>query len=143
MKRFCCGILLLSCSLLFLSEAYGADQKKVLRINDKVLKVEWSVSDVDRIQGLQGRSSLAEDEGMIFDYGEERRLSFWMKNTSIPLSIAFIDRNGVILEIQDMEPNSLVSHRSAQKARYALEVNQGWFDHNQIKVGDVVHFPES
>jgi hypothetical protein len=68
-------------------------------------------------------------------------LSFWMKNTRIPLSIAFIDQQGRIVDIQDMEPFSLRTRVSARPAQYALEVNQGWFKKNGIDVGDSVHLP--
>jgi uncharacterized membrane protein (UPF0127 family) len=84
------------------------------------------------------REKLEGDEGMIFVYGKEEYLTFWMKNTRIPLSIAFLDKNGKIVDIQDMVPFSLQTHVSAFPAQYALEVNQGWFKQNGIIIGDVV-----
>ena len=86
------------------------------------------------VQG-QGPTKLPENEGMLFVYRREEVLSFWMKNTSIPLSIAFIDKKGVITEIRDMEPMGMDSVRAAKPAQYALEVNRGWFTKNGIKVG--------
>ena len=75
---------------------------------------------------------------MIFDYGKEIPLTFWMKNTHIPLSIAFLDGKGVIKEIVHMSPESLEPHRSKHEARYALEVNQGWFERNHVQPGDQI-----
>ena len=134
---------ILSCILLFILFV-GAGlplQKSSIRVKDSSLTVEWAKSESERIQGLQGRSHLPEDEGMIFDYGDsEQFLKFWMKNTLIPLSIAFVDKNGRIRQIEDMEPNTLRPHASKRKVRYALEVNQGWFRRHGIQDGDTLQF---
>lgn len=87
------------------------------------------------IQGMPP-TRLPEDQGMLFVYKREEMISFWMKNTTIPLSIAFIDKKGVIKEIKDMEPGSRASVRPKKPAQYALEVNRGWFTRNGVKVGD-------
>ena len=87
------------------------------------------------------RERLGKDEGMLFVYDREEFLTFWMKNTPLPLSIAFLDQKGKIVDIQDMEPFSLKTHDSIHPAKYALEMNQGWFKKNGIRVGDVVSFP--
>jgi uncharacterized membrane protein (UPF0127 family) len=94
------------------------------------------------VQGMLP-TKLGENEGMLFLYLREEILSFWMKNTTLKLSIAFINKRGEITEIRDMEPLGMDSVRSAKKAQYALEVNQGWFEKNNIKVGDKVklNFP--
>ena len=84
------------------------------------------------------RDSLAPDHGMLFVYEQEEHLSFWMKNTLIPLSIAFIDAAGKIVDIQDMMPLSEESKKSAYPARYALELNQGWFEKHGVRTGDAV-----
>jgi hypothetical protein len=84
------------------------------------------------------RSSLPEDRGMVFVYPEEGRHAMWMKNTPIPLSVAFIGRDGTILNIEDMAPHSERSHAAAGEAKYALEVNRGWFTRRGIKPGDRV-----
>ena len=89
------------------------------------------------VQGM-GPTKLPENEGMLFIYRREEILSFWMKNTTIPLSIAFIDKKGIITEIRDMKPLGMDSIRSAKPAQYALEVNRGWFTKNGIKVGSKV-----
>ncbi len=87
------------------------------------------------------RERLGKDEGMLFVYAEEETLSFWMKNTRLPLSIAFIDKKGKIVDIQDMEPFTLQTYVSASPAKYALETNQGWFTRNGILAGDFVKLP--
>jgi uncharacterized membrane protein (UPF0127 family) len=105
------------------------------------VRVEIADSDAERARGLMERTALAEDRGMLFVFEEERRRSFWMKNTLIPLSIAYIDAERRIVDIQDMEPLDETSHPSAGPAQYALEVNQGFFEENGVEVGDTVELP--
>jgi len=112
-----------------------------LTVNGKYIKVELADNEQSRARGLQYRTSLAPDHGMLFAYPEEKMLSFWMKDTSIPLSIAFIKSGGVILEIHNMEPFSLESISSTGPVQYALETARGWFNENQVKAGDKVLFP--
>jgi uncharacterized membrane protein (UPF0127 family) len=81
------------------------------------------------------RRQLGENSGMVFVYESEGRWAMWMKNTYVPLSVAFIDRNGRILNIEDMQPLTLDSHQSAGPAKYALEMNQGWFAKRGIQPG--------
>ena len=78
------------------------------------------------------------NEGMLFVYQREEMLSFWMRNTTLPLSIAFINKCGYITEIKDMVPGSDASVRPERPAQYALEVNRGWFIKNNVRVGDKV-----
>jgi len=112
-----------------------------LTIKGKKLKVEVARTEKEKERGLMFREEMGKDEGMLFVYEGENPLSFWMKNTRLPLSIAFIDKNGKIVDIQDMEPFSLHSHISAHPAKYALEMNRGWFERNGIRVGDFVKIP--
>ena len=84
------------------------------------------------------RESLNPDSGMLFVFEEASYHCFWMKNTLIPLSIAFISPNGTITDIVDMAPLDLTSHCPTQPALYALEMNQDWFAKQDIKVGDRV-----
>lgn len=112
-----------------------------LTLKEKIIRVEVARTEREKAKGLMFRESLGKDEGMLFIYDREEMLSFWMKNTRIPLSIAFIDQQGRIVDIQDMEPFSLRTRVSARPAQYALEVNQGWFKKNGIDVGDSVHLP--
>jgi uncharacterized membrane protein (UPF0127 family) len=95
----------------------------------------------ERRKGLMGRTELAENAGMLFVYKREQPRSFWMKDTLIPLSIAFIAADGRIVDIQDMKPLDTTSHPSAEPAKYALEVNQGFFEKRGIRVGDRVEIP--
>jgi uncharacterized membrane protein (UPF0127 family) len=91
-----------------------------------------------RERGLMGRKTLADGEGMLFVFELDRILAFWMKNTRIPLSIAYIAYDGRILEIHDMEPFNLSPVQSSRSARYALEVPQGWFSRVGVKPGDIL-----
>ena len=109
----------------------------------KGIRVAVEVSDrpESRARGLMFREELALDEGMLFVFDREQYLSFWMKDTLIPLSIAFMDRKGTILQIEDMEPlDTETLHRSSRPAQYALEMNQGWFERNEVGPGDRVAF---
>jgi uncharacterized membrane protein (UPF0127 family) len=112
-----------------------------LTIKGKTLKVEVARTEQEKEKGLMFRERLGKDEGMLFVYEEEETLSFWMKNTFLPLSIAFIDKKGRIVDIQDMQPFSLQTHVSSRPAKYALEMNQGWFRRNGINVGNFVNLP--
>jgi uncharacterized membrane protein (UPF0127 family) len=90
--------------------------------------------------GLMGRTHLGKDEGMLFIFDTEGYHAFWMKNTPIPLAIAFIDKEYKIVKITEMKPLTLDSHPPPQPILYALEMEKGWFSSNGIKVGDVVRF---
>ncbi len=106
------------------------------------VEVEIATNDAERARGLMERTELAENAGMLFVYEEERQLSFWMKNTLIPLSVAYADSQGRIVDIQDMQPLDETPHPSAEPARYALEVNQGFFEEQGIRVGDRLVLPD-
>ena len=99
------------------------------------LTVELARTDAQRAQGLMHRKTLKDGEGMLFIFERDQPLSFWMKNTLVPLSIAFISSDGRIFEIYDMEPGNLNSVKSSRSGRYALEVAQGWFSRAGIGVG--------
>ncbi len=109
-----------------------------IKINDKISHAEVAFTQKDRTIGLMFRDKLGNDHGMLFIYPQEKNLSFWMKNTKISLSIAFIDSKGIITQIDSMTPYSLVSHSSKEKVKYALEMEQGWFRKNGITVGSNV-----
>ncbi len=102
------------------------------------VRVEVADTPQESQRGLMNRTTLEQDAGMLFVYDQERLRSFWMKNTLIPLSIAYIDAEGRIVDIQDMQPLDETPHPSAEPARYALEVNQGFFDERGVMVGDMV-----
>jgi len=102
------------------------------------ITVEIARTDEERSKGLMYRKQLPDGEGMLFVFDRDQQLSFWMKNTIIPLSIAFIASDGFIIEIKDMQPNDLNSVRSSRSVRYALEVPQGWFQRVNVRHGDIV-----
>ena len=108
-------------------------------INGTPLVVHLADDDASRSQGLMGYDGLEENSGMLFRWPTAGDRSFWMKDTSIPLDIAYISDKGEIIEIKQLEPYSLSSVVSSKPAACALEVNRGWFDSNGIKPGDVVH----
>ena len=126
--------------LIFVSCTRKSNVKKqaVLYINGRALNVEIASNDEERQKGLMYRKELGENEGMLFVFEKDKILSFWMKNTSIPLSIAFLDKNGEVIDIYDMKPFSLEPVVSTLKCRYALEVNRGFFNKCGLKVGDKI-----
>jgi len=105
------------------------------------LLVEVADTSEERARGLMFRHSLPEDQGMLFKFEAETSIGFWMKDTTIPLSIAFIGGDGVIIDIQDMEPLSLELHSPGRLYQFAVEMNQGWFDRNDVGVGSEIHLP--
>lgn len=114
----------------------------VLDIGGHALDTEIAVTAVERQRGLSYRESLGEDSGMLFVYRQPQPLIFTMRETSIPLAIAFLDANFVILEIQQMEPFAKQHYPSQHPAQYALEVNAGWFQSHDIKAGMRVNLPK-
>jgi len=88
-----------------------------------------------RATGLMQRKAMGANEGMLFVFERASQQCFWMKNTLLPLSIAFLADDGTVVNIEDMKPQSLDSHCSKQPVRMALEMNQGWFDKRAIKPG--------
>jgi len=103
------------------------------------ITVEIARTDEEKAQGLMYRKKLPDGQGMIFVYDRDQQMSFWMKNTVIPLSIAFIAADGRIIEIRDMQPHDLSSVQSSRSVRYALETPQGWFGRAGVKAGDVIN----
>jgi len=100
------------------------------------VRVEVADEPAEWERGLMFRTELAEDAGMLFVFPSDVAYAFWMQNTPIPLSIAFIGADGHLLDRQDMAPSSTDLHFSAAPYRYALEVNQGFFVRHGLKVGD-------
>jgi uncharacterized membrane protein (UPF0127 family) len=100
-----------------------------------VVRAELAADFATRMQGLMHRKSLAPNAGMLFVFDELAGHCMWMKNTYIPLSVAFIDPAGVITNIADMTPHSEESHCAARPALFALEMERGWFAKRGIKAG--------
>ena len=127
--------------LIWSSVAHSQNFLKIpLYIHEKEIWVEVAKTPAERAKGLMGRNYLGSEEGMLFIFEREDHHTFWMKDTLIPLSIAFIDKSGRIVEIADMKPLSLDSHGPPKPILYALEMKKGWFSANGIKVGDVIRF---
>ncbi len=122
--------------------ASGSAQLHLMQVGETQFQVEIADTDESRRQGLMHRESLPEGQGMLFVFERDQRLSFWMMNTSIPLSIAYISSDGIIREIHDMTPFSLEPVRSSRSVRYALEVNRNAFASAGIRPGDRVVLPE-
>jgi uncharacterized membrane protein (UPF0127 family) len=99
------------------------------------IRAEVADTMASRMTGLMLRKSMPVNAGMVFVFEENAAHCMWMKNTLIPLSVAFIDESGAIVSISDMQPHSEQSHCAAKPARYALEMNQGWFAERGIKAG--------
>jgi len=106
-----------------------------------LVKAEIARTKEERSKGLMHRKELPDGEGMLFIFERDEVLSFWMKNTLVPLSIAFIASDGRIIDIRDMYPHDENSVRSSRSLRYALEVPQGWFSRAGVKSYDVVKIP--
>ncbi len=108
------------------------------------MKVEIADSPAEQEKGLMFRKSLGKDRGMLFVFPDEQVRSFWMKNTLIPLSIAYIDAEGRIIDVQEMKAldDQPPHYVSAEPAKYALEANKGFFEQRKVKVGNRVELPD-
>jgi uncharacterized membrane protein (UPF0127 family) len=112
-----------------------------LAVGQSVLWVEVADNPRSREQGLMFRKTMPGDEGMLFIFEHPQMQSFWMKNTYLPLDIAFISEQGVIINIRTMKPlDEGPRYRSLAPALYVIETNAGWFEQNGIKAGDKVKF---
>jgi len=106
-----------------------------LSVKDHRLTVEVARNEAARMQGLMHRRMLPESRGMLFVFREQALHGMWMMNTYVPLSVAFLDEQGIIINIEDMEPHTRTTHSAIRPAKYALEVNRGWFAKRDIKPG--------
>ena len=103
-----------------------------------ILDVQLAQTPVQRQIGLMWRTDMPQHEGMLFVFEQAAVQCFWMRNTLIPLSAAFVEDNGKIVNIADMQPRSDDSHCSAKPVRFVLEMNQGWFAKRQLHAGSVL-----
>ena len=147
MKKF----FLLINTLLLLTPFISCKTKKLPVKDVKIIRqdgteftvaAEIAIKPEDRNHGFMERKNIPDGTGMLFIFERDQLLSFWMKNTPHPLSIAYIDSKGKIRNIFDMNPYSTDSIISTVSVRYALEVPQGWFKKNGITEGDAVIIPE-
>lgn len=114
---------------------HAAEPEIALNAGLYVIRAEVAATPTSRARGLMYRKALPANHGMLFIFDHVGEQCFWMKNTLIPLSIAFLDERGVIMNIMDMQPHSEDNHCSAHPVRYALEMNQGWFASKNIRPG--------
>jgi len=106
------------------------------------LTFELADDDAERSKGLSGRTQLDANSGMLFVL-DDRHAGFWMKDTLIPLSVAFIARCGEIVAIAEMQPQSLEIHNTPRDYKFGLEANAGWFSGHRLAVGDQVQLPKA
>ncbi|MFP6738039.1 MAG: DUF192 domain-containing protein [Planctomycetota bacterium] len=109
-----------------------------LQVGQRELSIEVAYSDVTRKRGLMFRKALEKDSGMLFVFPRKKMLSFWMRDTLIPLSIAYIDDSGKVMQIKEMAPRDETSVSSDFFVRYALEVDLGWYEKAGLKEGDSI-----
>lgn len=133
--------LILQPLLLFIFLVAGCDSvftqnlpKIDIHVNDVAARVEVAATPEHRSRGLMYRRSMPYDEGMLFVFPDAAIRSFWMKNTFIPLDIGYFDADGFLIEVHQMEPDDgAKSYVSSAPALYALEMNQGWFEDNDLR----------
>ncbi len=103
------------------------------------IEAEVAATPQNRAQGLMHRKAMDSQRGMLFVFTHDAAHCMWMKNTLLPLSVAFMDASGRILNIAEMKPHSEENHCATKPARYALEMNVGWFAQRGLKAGDVLN----
>jgi len=139
MKHISIGLLSLAVSLGNLSYAQNAPQMDLQRIKLSagmhLIDTQVAASPEQRSTGLMFRKEMPASEGMLFVFDQAAQQCFWMKNTLLPLTAAFVADDGTIVNLADMKPQTTDSHCSAQPVRYVLEMNQGWFAKKGIKAG--------
>ena len=119
-------------SLLVLAGTVQADEPLRLRLDGHALHAEYAQTVAQHERGLMGRRELAADSGMLFRFDEVRRHCLWMKDTPLRLSAAFFDEDGLLVDVIDLEPFNTQIRCSQRPARYALEMDQGWFAEREI-----------
>lgn len=125
---------------LVLAGVAGAQTLPLVELTAGIHRVEAEVVNTQqtRMIGLMHRRSMAPQRGMLFVFDEVRTHCMWMKNTFIPLSVAFLDEGGRIINVEDMQPHSEDNHCAARPARYALEMNLGWFRSRHLAPGTAI-----
>jgi uncharacterized membrane protein (UPF0127 family) len=133
------GILLSIGALLSCSS--GLEERIEVVIGGKSFRIEVARTDEQKREGLMNRKSLGQREGMIFVYETDQHLAFWMKNTTIPLTLVFLSKEGQITQIEQLKPLSLKSVVSERAVRYGLELPAGALEELGVEVGDRVILP--
>ncbi len=109
-----------------------------LKAGSQTVRAEVAATDETRQKGLMFREKMAKNDGMLFVFPDIAYHAMWMRNTPLPLAVAFMDQSGKIVSIHEMQPHTETSHQAAGPARYALEMNSQWFAKNNIKTGDTI-----
>ena len=125
-------------ALALLSLPISAQQQPVFKVTSLsagiyLIKAEVAANEAEREYGLMHREKLGPNEGMVFLFGAPAGVCMWMKNTPLPLSVAFIDTTGKIINIEDMQPQTTNSHCAKKPVAYALEMSLGWFKQKNIR----------
>lgn len=117
--------------------AIGQSPMPVVELSAGIYRIEAEVARnfASRAQGLMHRRQMPRNRGMLFVFEQPSRYCMWMRNTLIPLAVAFIDERGEILNIEEMAPETETNHCAAKPARYALEMNAGWFSAHKLAAG--------
>ncbi|KXU38139.1 hypothetical protein AXE65_02630 [Ventosimonas gracilis] len=113
--------------------------RALLHIRQQPIEAQLATTPKQRNIGLMHRTQMPQNEGMLFIYTDDAERCFWMRDTPLPLSAAFIDKTGVIVKLVSMQPFSDKSHCSEQPVRYVLEMQQGWFKKHEITTGERVN----
>ncbi|MBI4232658.1 DUF192 domain-containing protein [Candidatus Peregrinibacteria bacterium] len=121
-------------------EALSPEELYTVKIKDESINVELAITDTARRQGLKFRKQLNKDEGMLFIYRSSKAHKFWMQDTVVPLSLAYIKSDWTISSIHDLKPFDETEVPSIEPTQFVLEVAQGWFSQHDIKPGDKVSF---
>lgn len=137
---WCAGVARKWMVLLMALPAMAAAAMPVVELGAGMFRIQVEVAhtDANRQLGLMNRREMPAHNGMVFVFPQDARHCMWMRNTFIPLSVAFLDEQGRILNIADMQPQTEDSHCAAAPARFALEMNQGWFRERGLKPGDAI-----
>ncbi len=109
-----------------------------LNIGVHLIRAEVAITDEERSRGLMFREQLGENDGMVFRFPATGKPCMWMKNTPLPLSVAFVGEDGRIVNIAEMQPHTETPHCASGPARYALEMHQGWFRKRNIRPGAAI-----
>ena len=140
--RILCALPLIAASLACAAQE-RAQKLPAIRLNAGIHNIQAEVARTpdERATGLMFREKMPSNDGMLFAFEEPATQCFWMKNTLLPLSAAFIADDGTVVNIEDMQPRSLDSHCSNRPVRFVLEMNQGWFAKRGIKAGSKLQGP--
>lgn len=141
------SIYLLSLMFLFTGAAWSQETPQLqlprvtLSAGMHLIQAQVAATPQQRAMGLMFRKDMPVNEGMLFAFEQASEQCFWMKNTLLPLTAAFVADDGTIVNLADMQPQSQVSHCSTKPVRFVLEMNQGWFDKRGLKAGSKLSGP--